>query len=83
MTDDRAAEAIAKEIYARRKGLDGEDRLAAGEALKSYARARKWRDLDRAQVNGMVIALTYVLDRPLDMVRAEDYIAEIHLREAT
>lgn len=75
MTTD-AARALADDIHARRNGLDNEDRLAAGVALSSYARARKWRDQDRARVNGMVIGLTYLLGSPLDMAAAEQFIAE-------
>lgn len=71
-----SARALAREIRARRIGLDNEDRLAVpGTPLRSHARAAKWRALDRAQVNGMVIGLTYMLGEPLDMAAAEAFIA--------
>lgn len=67
--------ALADEIRARRTGLDNEDRQAEGTTLRHYARAKKYREQDRARVNGMVIALSYVLGEPLDMPKAEEFIA--------
>jgi hypothetical protein len=78
LTADReeVARQIADEIRHQSTGLDNEDRQAAGIALSSYARAKKYRDQDRAKVNGMRIALTFVLGRPNDMQLADAFIAD-------
>jgi hypothetical protein len=70
------ARKLADDIKARRTGLDNEDRLANGIELSHYARAKKYREQDRARVNGMVIALTYMLGSPLDMRLAEQFIED-------
>jgi hypothetical protein len=68
---------LALEIAYQTTGLDNEDKQAEGEALRHYARAKKHRDADRARINGMTIALTYVLGRPMDMAVARAFIAEV------
>lgn len=75
--DDKTADLarrLAVDIRARINGLDNEDRLADGEQLRHYARARKYREQDRARVNGMIIGLTYMLGAPLDMAGAQLFI---------
>jgi hypothetical protein len=75
MTDMKAAEAIADMIRHETTGLDNEDKLAMpGTPLRSYARAKKYRDLDRAKINGYRIALSYVLGCPLDMQKTDAFI---------
>lgn len=73
--DMEAAEAIADMIRHETLGLDNEDRSAETPGLKSRARARKYRDQDRAKVNGYRIALSYVLGAPLDMQKTDAFIA--------
>lgn len=69
------ARQLADDIRDRRNGLANEDALAEGVEHRSCARAKKWRDQDRAMIKGMVIALTHILGRPLDMQLAEEFIA--------
>lgn len=72
----KIAEQLADEIRARTKGLDHEDVQAVTPGWMSHARAKKYRDQDRAQVNGMRIALSYVLGCPLDMQKTDAFIAQ-------
>lgn len=75
MNVDRSdVERLASEIKHQRIGLRNEDAQAEGIVHRSYARAKKYRDMDRARINGMVIALTYVLGEPLNMAVAEAFI---------
>lgn len=71
---EQIASEIADRIRSERNGLDHEDKLAAGVELRSYARSKKIRDQERARLNGMKLALTYVLGRPYDMQLAEAFI---------
>lgn len=71
---ERIARQLADDIRHTRAGLDNEDRLAADHRV--HARAKKWRDLDRAKLNGMVIALTFVLGQPRDLQLAEQFIED-------
>lgn len=73
---ERVARQLASEIRHRRIGLANEDLTAAGIIHRSYARSKKLRDEDRARLNGMVLALTYVLGKPSDMQAAEALIAD-------
>jgi hypothetical protein len=68
---------LAEEIHARRLGLAGEEANLAPGGHATYVRAKKHREEDRARINGMVIALTFVLGRPLDIPAAEAFIAEV------
>jgi hypothetical protein len=72
---ENVARKLADAVKAQRIGLDNEDALADGIVHRSYARAKKYREQDRARINGMVIALTYVLGKPNDMALAETFIA--------
>lgn len=77
-TEDHDFQAdLARDIKARRTGLDNEDKQAEGQQLQHYARASKYRELDRARVNGMVIALSCWLGKPYDMAAVEDYIRSV------
>ena len=73
-TEERARE-LAEAIRHERIGLANEDAQAAGVVHKSYARAAKYRDQDRAKIQGEVIGLTYMMGRPLDIALAEAFIA--------
>lgn len=73
---ERLARQLADEIKARTRGLNHEDVQAITPGWMNHARARKYRDQDRARVNGMTIALTYLLGRPLDMQLAEKFIED-------
>lgn len=73
---EQIARHIADEIKHRRNGLNYEESENMRLYHPTYVRARKHRDQDRSQINGMVIALTYVLDRPNDMTLAEAFIAD-------
>lgn len=73
---ERRARRLADEIKARTRGLDHEDVQAVTPGWMSHARAKKHRDQDRARVNGMTIALTYMLDAPLDMELARQFIED-------
>ena len=75
MIDTEAAGAIADMIRRETLGLDNEDTSAVTPGWASHARAKKWRDQDRAKVNGYRIALSYVLGCPLDMARTDAFIA--------
>lgn len=68
------AERIADEIRAQAKGLDYEDNQAVTPGVASRARAKKYRDLDRAKINGMRIALSYILGCPLDFQKTDAFI---------
>ena len=48
--------------------------MAVTEGLKNHARAMKHRDRDRAKVNGMRIALSYVLGCPNDFQKTDAFI---------
>lgn len=81
--DLQAAELIADEIRAQTRGLDHEEVQAVTSGWKNHARAKKYRDLDRAKVNGMRIALSYVLECPLDMNKTNAFISqESHRKQA-
>jgi hypothetical protein len=70
------ARGLADEIKHLRTGLDNEDKQAAGVELRHHARAKKWRDQDRAKIQGMVIALSFLLGRPNDVQLAEEFIED-------
>lgn len=67
---DRARR-LADEIANRRRGLAHKE---SGQASDNWAKHD--RDADCWQINGMVIALTYMLGKPLDMQLAELFIAD-------
>ena len=74
-TTRERAEKLAEDIRAERIGLDGEDaRAEPGTPLRSYSRAKKYREQDRAKLNGMRIALSYLLGVPMDMQLADAFI---------
>lgn len=73
---EERARQLADEIKAQRKGLDEEDAQAAGVVHRSYARAKKYRDQDRAKLRGMVIAISFMLGRPNDVPLAEEFITD-------
>lgn len=75
MNSDTATERItrlAQEIAALRLGLKAEESNLADHP--TYVRARKYREQDSARINGMVIALTFMLGCPRDMAAAEAFI---------
>ncbi len=76
MSEDvlRIAEQIADMIRAETTGLDNEDRSAQTPGWASHARARKYRDQDRAKINGYRIALSYVLGCPNDFQKTDAFI---------
>jgi hypothetical protein len=76
VTDMEAAEAIADKIRAETRGLDNEDKMAVTEGRKNHARAKKYREQDRAQINGYRVALSYVLGCPLDFDKTDAFIAQ-------
>lgn len=76
------AEKIADLIRAETRGLDHEDTQAVTHGLKNHARAKKYRDLDRAKINGYRIALSYVLGCPLDMAKTDAFIEQKDYWEA-
>jgi hypothetical protein len=69
------AEAIADMIRHETTGLDNEDKAAVTPGWASHARAKKWRDQDRAKINGYRIALSYVLGCPLDFHKTDAFIS--------
>lgn len=74
MTDTQtdAATRLAQEIHARRTGQAAEE--ANLKDHPTYVRAKKYREQDAARINGMVIALTFILGVPHHMASAEDFI---------
>jgi hypothetical protein len=74
---EEVARQIADEITARRNGLlrDEDNRRDRGPHT-SYALTVTQRKQEEYQINGMRIALTYVLGRPLDMHLGEAFIAD-------
>lgn len=70
----RIATDIAELIRHETIGLSNEDRSAETPGWKSHARAKKYRDQDRAKINGYRIALSYVLGCPLNMPKTDAFI---------
>lgn len=76
---EERARALADDIKGRRNSLADEDAKADPASRRyqpTYARAKEYRDEDRIRINGMVIALSHLLGRPLDMHLAEEFIAD-------
>jgi hypothetical protein len=70
----KTAEAIADMIRHERNGLDNEDQASVTPGWMSHARARKWRDQDRAKISGYRIALSYALGYPMDFSKTDAFI---------
>lgn len=73
---EERARTLADEIAAQRRGLAHEESDEMKTYHPTYVRAKKHRDAERNRINGMVIALTYMLGRPLDMQLAEEFIMD-------
>ncbi len=74
---EERARHLADDIKGRRTGLANEELLLIGRGPHTkLCRPAKYRNLDRALINGMVIALTYLLGRPSDMQLAEAFIED-------
>lgn len=74
---EERARQLAHDIKGRRNGLASEELLLIGRGPHTkLCRPAKYRDLDQARINGMVIALTYLLGRPSDMQLAEAFIED-------
>jgi len=78
-TVQERADWLADEIRKRRAGLENERAQkdpASPHYRPSYPRAEKWIKQDECTVNGMKIALTFLLGVPMDMQLAEMYIQQ-------
>lgn len=69
---------LAREIYHQEAGLDYEDRQAEGVEHRTYARCKRDRNLARARVMGMRVALSYALGKPMDLRVVEAYVDAVH-----
>jgi hypothetical protein len=72
---NRVAQAIAGEIRGRRRELATQDQHAAVFPASRRNPSRSRRAQDLARISGLVVALTFVIDRPYDMRAAEDLIS--------
>jgi hypothetical protein len=73
---EAVARRIADEIKARTNGLAVEESHLTPGGHSTFVRARKWRDQDRSEINGMRIALSFVLGNGFDMHLTDEFIAD-------
>lgn len=70
------AAAIATEIRARREGLAADERRARDFPRSRQILTQRQRQMEAAFINGLLLALTHVLEKPYDLGAAEQLISK-------
>lgn len=76
MTGGEVAAAIVTEIWARREGLAGDERQARRHPRSRYLLSKRGRQMEAALIDGLLLALTYVIGQPHDIGAAEQLIGK-------